>query len=168
MAPPVPDVGIDVPELSQVGFVVENLDDGMDRFGGVFGIDSWDVFRFEPPLLRETTYRGEPREYTMDVAAASVGGTIVELIQPRSGPNIYTDHLDDHGEGLHHVACFAFDDPEAVVESFADAGTPVLQSGRYGGMTYWYLDTAARTNGVIFETATNLEAMPDPDRTYPA
>jgi hypothetical protein len=44
---------------------------------------------------------------------------------------------------------------------------PVLQSGVYGEVPHWYFDTEEQLNGVIFETATNVEAIPEPVRTYP-
>ena len=163
----IPGTGIEIPEITQVAFVVEDIADGMDRFGGVLGIGPWDVYEFEPPRLTETTFRGEEHEYSMTLALANLAGTQVELIEPKEGPSIYTEHLDEHGEGLHHVACFAFEDTEAVIETFEGAGMGVLQSGRFVDTPYWYFDTAAELNGVTFETATNLDAIPEPDRTYP-
>jgi hypothetical protein len=167
MDPTVPDLDVEIPEISQIGFVVRDIEDGMDRFGGMLGLGPWEIYRFEPPTLTDTTYRGEPHDYSMVLALAFAGDTMIELIAPMEGPSIYTEHLDEHGEGLHHVACFAFDDADAVVAEFEEAGMPVLQSGVYDETPYWYFDTEERLNGVIFETATNLEAMPDPDRTYP-
>ena len=47
------------------------------------------------------------------------------------------------------------------------SGAVNVQSGNYGGTEYWYFDTADELNGAIFETAANVDAMPEPDRTYP-
>jgi len=163
----IPQLAVEIPELSQVAFVVEDIDDGMDRFGSILGVGPWDVYRFEPPTLTDRTYRGESHEYSMVLALTQLGETMIELIEPLEGESIYTEHLEEHSEGLHHVACFAFDDPHAVVEEFEDAGMPVIQSGNYGGTEYWYFDTADELNGAIFETAANVDAMPEPNRTYP-
>ncbi|MFC7204501.1 VOC family protein [Haloferax namakaokahaiae] len=164
---PISDLGIEIPEISQIAFVVEDIDDGMDRFGALLGLGPWDVFEFAPPTLHDTTYRGEEHDYSMTLALTYAGDTMIELIEPQEGESIYTEHLDEHGEGLHHVACFAFEDTEGVVAAFEENGMPVLQSGIYGEVPYWYFDTADQLNGVIFETATNLEAIPEPDRQYP-
>ena len=163
----IPQLDVEIPELSQVAFVVEDLEDGMDRFEGLLGVGPWQVYRFEPPALTDRTFRGESHEYSMRLALAQLGETMLELIEPLEGPSIYTEHLDEHGEGLHHVACFAFEDPHAVVETFEDAGMPVIQSGNFDGVEYWYFDTADELNGTIFETAANLEAIPEPEMTYP-
>lgn len=162
-----PDLDLRIPEISQVAVVVDDLDDGIARFGGMLGVGPFEVYRFEPPRLTETTYHGEPHDYSMALALADVGGTMLELIEPLAGESIYTDHLDAHGEGLHHVACFAFEHPEAVVEEFETAGYPVLQSGTFAGTPYWYFDTAEAMNGVIFETADTTGGLPAPDRTVP-
>lgn len=163
----IPQLDVGIPELTQVGFVVEDLDDGMDRFGGLLGVGPWEVYRFEPPRLTETTFRGEEHDYSMALAITDLAGTMIELIEPLEGESLYTEHLAEHGEGLHHIACFAFDDTAAVIDEFEDAGMGVIQSGNFNGTEYWYFDTAAELNGVIFETAANLEALPAPDRAYP-
>ncbi|SFL13566.1 Glyoxalase/Bleomycin resistance protein/Dioxygenase superfamily protein [Halogranum rubrum] len=163
----VPDLGIEIPEITQIAFVVEDIEDGMNRFDGLLGIGPWDVFEFEPPTLHDTTFRGESHDYSMTLALSYLGETMIELIEPKAGESLYTEHLDEHGEGLHHVACFAFEDTEGVVETFEENGIPVIQSGVFGETPYWYFDTAEQLNGVIFETATNLEAIPEPDRQYP-
>jgi hypothetical protein len=163
----IPEIGTEIPEISQVAFVVEDIADGMDRFGDILGIGPWNVYEFEPPRLTERTFRGDDHEYSMTLALADLAGTMIELIEPKQGTSIYTEHLEEHGEGLHHVACFAFEDTEAVVREFEEAGMGVLQSGRFVDTPYWYFDTAEELNGVIFETAANTDALPDPDRTYP-
>lgn len=163
----IPDLGVEIPEISQIGFVVEDLEDGMDRFGGLLGVGPWNVYEFEPPTLHDTTFRGEARDQSMTLALAYVGDTMIELIEPKEGESLYTEHLAEHGEGLHHVACFAFEDPEAVIAAFEENGMPVVQSGIYHETPYWYLDTADQLNGVLLEIVTNLEAAPDPDRQYP-
>lgn len=166
----VPHLGLDLPGVDQVAFVVEDLRDGMDRFGNILGIEPWTVHRFEPPDLTETTYRGDAVEYGMLLAIAEVGGTMVELIEPTIGPNIYYDHLEAHGEGLHHIACFSWSESETyeLVEQFEAAGMPILQSGNYVGSEFWYFDTADELNGLIFETAIrrNVDER-EPEYTYP-
>lgn len=167
MPPEISEIDIEIPEISQVGIVVGDLEDGMDRFGAGLGVGPWAVHRFEPPALTETTYRGQEHNYSMALGLADVGDTMIELIEPLNGESLYTEHLDRHGEGLHHLACFAFDDPEGVVDTFEDADMPVIQSGVYGETPYWYFDTKDALNGIVFETAANVEEMGEPDSTYP-
>lgn len=157
---------VDVPSIDQVGLVVRDLEDGMDRFGAMLGIDEWAVFDFEPPALAQTTYRGEQTAQRWQLCLATVGEIDIELIEPLEGENSYTEHLAAQGEGLHHVACFTFDDPVGVVESYRDAGVSVLQSGVYDGSRFWYVDLRDEMNGVIFEVVDASGEGPEPDRIY--
>jgi hypothetical protein len=54
--------------------------------------------------LHDTYLHGKPTDYTMIGAQAHVGPIVVELLQPVEGPSIYKKWLDEHGEGLHHIA----------------------------------------------------------------
>lgn len=214
----VPRIDVPLTEISQVAFVVNDLEEGMRRFGRLFGIEPWLVYRYQPPRLTDTTFRGEPGDYSMRVAITDVegpidlttkfssGGTVrrvigwlaslrdrlglgaserqngyripsslpnpglpgvnIELIEPLQGPSIYTEHLEG-GDGIHHIGCFAYDDPHAVVETYQDAGFPVVQSGRFEGLEFWYLDLTEALGGVILEIAANLWAVPEPDEVFP-
>jgi hypothetical protein len=166
----IPNLDIDVPSIDQVGMVVDDLEDGMARYDAVLGVGPWNVYTYEPPELTDTTYRGRDAEYAMRLAIGYGGETMLELIEPTMGPNIYADHLDERGEGMHHLACFSFDDPRGVVDAFEAAGMGVLQSGSINGGTFWYFDTADELNGVVFETSDrNVRdaPIPAPDETYP-
>lgn len=166
----IPDPGVDLPGVDQVAIVVEDLQDGVDRYRTILGVEPWRVYRFEPPALTETTYRGEETEYGMWLALGDAGGTEIELIEPTMGENLYADHLAAHGEGLHHVAYFGWDPEEAAaaVESFADAGMPPVQTGRIAGIEFVYLDTTDELNGLLFETSIRQSREPlDPDAVYP-
>lgn len=158
---------VDVPAIDQVGLVVRDLTEGMDRVGAMLGVSEWTVYDFEPPALSETTYRGERTEQRWTLALATAGELDVELIQPVDGENDYVAHLEERGEGLHHVACFSFDDPAGTVEAYREAGIPVLQSGTYADSRFWYLDAREAANGLVLEVVEVGDAgVPDPDRVY--
>jgi catechol 2,3-dioxygenase-like lactoylglutathione lyase family enzyme len=166
----VPELPIDLPEVDQVAFVVEDLDDGMSRFHQMMGIEPWKVYEYEPPEMEQMTYHGEEVEFSARVGLSYAGDTMFELIEPVSGPNIYDDHLDKHGEGLHHIGYFSWSEEEVyeIVEAVEDAGIGILQSGHYLGTDFWYFDTAEQLNGLIFETACRRNAKErEPAYTYP-
>lgn len=161
---------IEMPEVTQVGFVVEDVEDAAERYSRVLGIEPWTGYRFEPPDLADTTYRGESVTYSMRIAHGFAGETNLELIEPLSGPSIYADHLEEHEEGMHHLKS-SWDDEQRtyeIVEAFEDAGIPVVQSGGYKGSEFWYFDTADVLNGLIFETSIRRnEGERSPDFVYP-
>jgi catechol 2,3-dioxygenase-like lactoylglutathione lyase family enzyme len=170
MDPAIPELDVALPGVDQVAVVVEDLQDGVDRWRAILGVEEWAIHRFEPPALAETTYRGDDVEYGMWLALGEAGDTQIELIEPTMGETIYHDHLAEHGEGLHHVAYFGWEpaEAEAVVAEFVDAGMPVLQRGHIGGVEFVYLDTAEQLNGVIFETSIRRGELDlEPAAVYP-
>jgi methylmalonyl-CoA/ethylmalonyl-CoA epimerase len=115
------------PPIKQTALVVRDLDEAVRRWSDILGIGPWTGYLLAPPRIRETRYRGEEVEFSMRHALAWQGEAQFELVQPLTGPSIFTDHLDEHGEGLHHVAKYVQDHPAAVAQALA-AGWEPLQS----------------------------------------
>ncbi len=124
----------------QVAYVVRDLDAAMKRHWEVFGIGPWDIYTFEPGKVRDYTYRGKPATHSCLIAVTWSGDTQLEMMQPLTGYSIYDEHLDKHGEGLHHIKLFYSDCARAVAD-FTQRGYPVIQSGRFDDDEHYYLDT---------------------------
>ena len=145
-----------LPRLNQLGIVVRDIDQAIEYFSRTFGLGPW----FRAGLAEEEHYRGgtERITYDLDIVMAFSGGIMLELISYLKGDrNIYQDHLEQHGEGIHHIGFFV-NDFDRRMEAVRDAKIGVLQSGvikstgKAGGSEtkYVYLDTAG-TGGIIFE-----------------
>ncbi|MGB9863938.1 MAG: VOC family protein, partial [Candidatus Saccharicenans sp.] len=63
----------------------------------------------------------------------------IELIEPVGGPSTWREFLEQHGEGVHHLA-FEVKGMEAKVKALAAMGLPLLQKGDYEGGRYAYVD----------------------------
>jgi len=130
--------------INQVALFVEDLDEAVRRYWERFGIGPWRIYTYQRPLLKEMTYRGRPQDYRMRLALAQMGDMMLELIQPLSDENVYTEHLREKGPGLHHVGVVVPSVDAAVAEA-AKSGIPVLQSGRGHGLkgdgAFAYMDT---------------------------
>jgi methylmalonyl-CoA/ethylmalonyl-CoA epimerase len=117
------------PPFRQLASVVHDLDQAVRAWSGELGIGPWTGYRLEPPRLQETIYRGTRVEFSLRHAFAWQGDVQLELVQPLDGPSIFADHLEAHGEGLHHVGTFVTDHAAAVAQAIA-AGFAPLQSAR--------------------------------------
>lgn len=130
--------------INQVALVVEDLEEAVRRYWERFGIGPWRIYTYQPPLVKDMTYRGRRHDYRMRLALAQMGDVILELIQPLSDENVYTEHLRQKGPGLNHVGIVVPSVKEAVAEA-ARSGVQVLQSGRgyglHGDGAYAYMDT---------------------------
>jgi methylmalonyl-CoA/ethylmalonyl-CoA epimerase len=115
--------------IKQCAIVVHDLDEAVRRWSEQLAIGPWTAYRLAAPRLQEMLYHGEPVEFSLRHALAWQGEMQFELVQPLGGPSIFADHLQAHGEGLHHVGRYVADHPAAVAEATA-AGFVALQSAR--------------------------------------
>jgi methylmalonyl-CoA/ethylmalonyl-CoA epimerase len=155
--------------ISQVAVVTRNLEKTMESYTNLLGWGPWSVYRHEPPRLHDTELGGQKVDYTMLGAETHVGDLVFELIQPLEGPSIYKQWLDQHGEGLHHVAVMLhdFDESAELRRKFAEQGMPVIMGGRIGDtIEFYYLDTEPSLK-LILESGSGHAIDLVPSYTYP-
>jgi methylmalonyl-CoA/ethylmalonyl-CoA epimerase len=140
-----------LPGIAQVGIVVGDLERGVREYNGLLGLSSWSVYTYGPDFIPELTYRGAKGRFSMRIAL-SRSDPVVELIEPISGPSIYDEWLEEHGEGLHHIGVEVPALADATATA-AEAGFEVLQSGRGYGLDgdggFAYLDTLERLRIIV-------------------
>jgi len=145
--------------LDQIGIVVHDLDAMVKMFSQLFGIGpfrvmEWPVEGVDP----QATYHGEPGNYRLLLAFASIGATQVEIVQPLEGLNIYSDFLKSHGPGLHHIR-LTVSDFEARVQALEAAHIEKIASGTgvHVGSQWAYFDTTRMLDGIVVELRKRLE-----------
>jgi catechol 2,3-dioxygenase-like lactoylglutathione lyase family enzyme len=129
--------------IQQLGYVVEDLDDAVERFSTTFGVPRFFVWENLAVEVTEKTYRGQPADFQFSCAFGYSGDMMIELIRHDSGESIFKDWLDKKGPGLHHV-CFLLDSLEQFGETVAGMaahGHPVAMAGRSGDARFSYADT---------------------------
>jgi hypothetical protein len=127
--------------IFQICWVVEDIEAAEQEFTRQWGVERWlrmPGIVFGPET---TTYRGEPADYVVHVSIGYAGSQQLELIQPVSGRNLYTEFLETHGVGVHHMA-WVPGDYEATLLEAERRGMSVVQQGRVegAGMEFSYLD----------------------------
>jgi len=134
------------------------------------GIGPWRVYTFSPDTVSEQTYMGKPAEYSIKVYFAEVGNVIWEIMQPLEGPTIFEDHIQEHGEGIHHVAFNCKDlQWEKRIDEFAARGFRLVQSGIWIGQNAFAFFETEKATGSIFETDFFPPSFeyPEPEEWYP-
>lgn len=160
-----PEMGLS--KITQIGIVVRDLEAGMEKYRRLLGVGPWRVHTSSAPPIR-CSYRGEPIQYEARIANAQAGPILVELIQPISGASTYQDFLEEHGEGVHHIAVDVPNMDEASAP-LKEQGIEILQSGDGTGASrdgrYAYLDTEAAL-GTLLELR-QPPTQRGPQTTYP-
>ncbi len=134
------------------------------------GIGPWRIYTFSPENTANQTYRGIPCRFTLKVCFAQFGGLTWELMEPISGPTIFEDFLQQHGEGIHHIAydCDGLPFEQRLAE-FARRGFRRVQSGSWMGRNQFaFFETEAATT-TCFETYVFPADWtdPEPEEWYP-
>ncbi|MGL5441133.1 MAG: VOC family protein [[Mycobacterium] stephanolepidis] len=125
--------------VTQIAWVTDDLDATEGMLSAVFGVKKWtripDV-HFGPDSC---TYRGAPADFTATISLSYLDDMQLELIRPVSGVSIYSEFLEQHAPGLHHV-CVEPPDIDVAVQHAATRGMEVVQDGVMpGGMRCAYL-----------------------------
>jgi hypothetical protein len=107
----------------------------------------------------QATYHGEPGNFKLLLAFATIGKTQVEIVEPLEGQNIYSDFLDESGPGLHHFR-FTVPDFEERGADLEAKGIKKIASGTgvHVGSKWAYYDTSELLGGVIIELRKRLDS----------
>ena len=111
----------------QIGILVPDLEEALERYERIWGGGPWRIFTYAPGRIPWLTYRGRPGTYSLRLAISSAKPQI-ELVEPLEGPSIYEEFLERGGQGLHHLG-FWVTSLEQAVASFEAAGYEQIQAG---------------------------------------
>ena len=154
----------------QICVVTHDLDRAVRAYADRLGIGPWWIQDAQPPEMQETRIRGVETPFSMRLALAWTGDMMWEIIQPLTGPTVYKEFLEKHGEGVQHAA-FSFTRVgfDAAVESFKARGFEPIQECNWNGVRVKYFDTvgAAHTTFEIYDWPED-KALPEPQSWYPA
>jgi methylmalonyl-CoA/ethylmalonyl-CoA epimerase len=141
---------LQLPDVGQIGVVVEDLDRTIAFYESAFGLGPFDIREVGAPNVWD---RGEEKPIKARLGFATIGPNELELIQILEGDSFHLEFLRKHGEGLHHLGFFV-KDFGAKLEQAKAMGFEVLQMDPFR-QAYAYLDTR-QCGGIIFELITPL------------
>lgn len=140
--------------IVQVGLIVRDIEKSAQAYCQVFGCAMPQIIVTDDYAKSHSTYRGKPTTARAKLAFFDMGQLSIELIEPIGEPSTWKEHLDAHGESVHHIA-FNIQGTQAVSQRLAAVGIPVVQQGDYTGGRYTYLDSVAKL-GVALELLENF------------
>jgi methylmalonyl-CoA/ethylmalonyl-CoA epimerase len=126
--------------IAQIGILVNDIEKTSQNYADFFGIEKPEWSLTDTLERAKTEFEGDPTEARAKLAFFDMGSLQLELIEPDHNPSTWRKHLDEHGEGPHHIAFFI----EGMIEKIAimeSKQIPLLQKGEYTGGRYAYMDT---------------------------
>jgi hypothetical protein len=88
-------------------------------------------FEISHPVLGDTKYYGEIVDHELIQGWQRHGTVSYEWCIPLKPPIVYEDHINLHGEGIHHLA-FSVSDMDAVLQDYAARGYINTMGGTWG------------------------------------
>jgi 4-hydroxyphenylpyruvate dioxygenase-like putative hemolysin len=157
-------------EIAQICMIVPDLDKAVENYWKVFGIGPWHFYTYGKPLVKRMTRHGKPAEYKMRVALSHIGSLRIELIEPLEGDTVYSEFVEKHGYGIHHVGVLT-DNMQQAIERATQAGFEMTQDGAGFGPDddghYAYLDTEDLI-GTTIELIERPKRRNPPEKVYPS
>jgi catechol 2,3-dioxygenase-like lactoylglutathione lyase family enzyme len=158
--------GIDKKIVTQVCIIVRDVEKTVARYREIFGFEPQEMQITLAHADVDVTYYGKPTDARAKFTWFNIGQLQFEIMQPLDPQSTWYDHLEKHGEGIHHIAFFVpSTDPAA--ESFEAEGYTITQQGLFTGKTgkYTYLNTD-KDMGVTIELL-EVFGLPDPTLQAP-
>jgi len=129
--------------VTQVALIVKDIEVTKKKFAEFLGMDVPPTVGGGDFEVTGTTYMGQPAPRSnAKLAFFNVGQNLaLELIEPNGEKSTWQDFLDEHGEGLHHIA-FGVKGMDGVLAKCEASGMTVTQRGKYGDASgeYAYVD----------------------------
>ena len=142
--------------VCQVAIVVHDVERVARAWAAVLGVDvpSWRLTG--PAQESHISYRGATTQARAKLAFFNLGEQVrLELIEPVDRPSTWGQFLDEHGQGIHHIA-FTVKGMDQVLARLDAHDVTLVQRGDYAGGRYAYVDGVAEL-GAVLELLENLD-----------
>ncbi|MBU9713074.1 VOC family protein [Evansella tamaricis] len=126
--------------IAQIGILVHDIEKTSQVYAEFFGMMKPEWSLTDAVDKAKTEYKSEPTEARAKLAFFDMGSLQLELIEPDEHPSTWREHLNEHGEGPHHIAFF-IKGMEEKVKLLELNGMALTQKGEYTGGRYAYMDT---------------------------
>ena len=138
--------------MDQVSFIVRNMDQALPAYEALFG--KFQVVTL-PPMPAK--YRGKDFSIQLKMAFAQAGSVEIEVIEAVGNSPPYSEHLERHGEGLHHVR-FKVKNLQETLQAMEAAGYEKIYWGG-SSVRFAYVENPAKLGHTLLELC---EGMPGP------
>ncbi len=143
--------------LWQIAIVVSDIEATARNYAELFGMEMPEILVSGTGQDECVYYNGEYSPAVHKLAFLKMGMLQLELIQPNSAPSTWKDFMEQHGEGIHHIAFFVKDNAQTL-EFLEKRGIMPLQKGIFTVGSYNYMDTIDKL-GVIVSVSEKYSNM---------
>ncbi len=115
-------------QIAHVGFVVEDRQKAMERFGELYGIDNWQMVEWRP---QKYVYKGRELKdvYVKIAISLPAEGTRIEILEPVT-EGLHKDIQSSGDQTINHI-CHVVKDFDEALERFLSAGCELILETEY-------------------------------------
>ncbi|GAI74531.1 unnamed protein product, partial [marine sediment metagenome] len=124
----------------QIGIVVKDIKKTAATLQDKYILGPWEFFKFNPSTVEDMRVNGKKQNHSFDISLCKIGGVQLKLVTPNDNQSIFSEHLSQFGEGLHHV-CFSVNDLNIASKEIKGQEKKIIQSGNWCGQKYAYFST---------------------------
>ena len=125
-----------VGSLNHIGIAVVSIEESLKQFRELFDSPDAEILRSDERGLR--------------ACFIEQGETHIELLEPLRADTAIGRFIDEHGEGIHHLA-FTVADLDAKAAELESLEIPIIDGPREGFRTRIAFAAASATHGVLIE-----------------
>ena len=126
----------------QINIIVRDIEAAAEKWAQVLGVEKPEIRPMRLDGGENYTYRGEPVSSEILFAVIGMNGFVLELHQPVSGRNTFSEFLNKHGEGVHHLGFEVGADRDGVIDHLKSLGFDTNRTlGIYPGSSWTIVDT---------------------------
>jgi methylmalonyl-CoA/ethylmalonyl-CoA epimerase len=130
--------------LSHVGIAVRDAEATARLLSTIWNIGTPDSFDYTPEA--DDLIAGDP--FSVRLVFIKFGPLTLELLQPLDDQSIWSKFIEEHGEGIHHLA-FGVSDYDGTVKTFEERGHPLLTAAVFEGERWCYFEMDP--GGIVIE-----------------
>lgn len=138
--------------VDQVAFIVRNMEQALPAYEAIFG-----KFHVMTIPNMKAQHRGKDITATLKLALTKSGSMEIEVIEAVGGFGPYGEHLERHGEGLHHIR-FQVKSLQDTLQAMEPAGFVNVYGGKAGTVRWAYLESPTTLGHTLLELVEGLPA----------
>jgi hypothetical protein len=129
---------VTLPPIDHIGIVVKDIDKTVELLSATWGVGPWDILEYTPD--DDELEIDEP--YRIKLAFSSLGPVRLELIQPVEGKSLWSEFLENEGEGIQHIAFMVSNWDEMMLGLKGESRNVIAGGVITGGKRWRYYKTA--------------------------
>jgi len=129
-----------VKKLTQVALIVSDIEKTAQAYATLFGMPMPPIRETPTEEISKIRYQDQPTPARAKIAFFRFENIDLELIEPIGEPSSWREHLDAHGDSVHHLAV-TVDSCEETAEELAQQGFPSVQTAFFRGGRCALVDT---------------------------